>query len=500
MAIRESSTHESNEGSARHRHAGWLLLALIVAGVTLAKLHLIASGPDLDSDAYGHALAGRKMLMDFTDLTVHWVWLPFLHGIYASTTALGLHPNVVRVLSVAASSASPVLLALALRRHSVSLPPSNNPRFLAFEPHLPWIAGSLLAIEPLSFAMGECGQTESFFQLAIVAGAFAFDRRTYWLSGLAFGIAAALRFEGWALLPVLLLLSLREGSNRLRAAASWAIPGVLVALWCLLQYRSTGVFLGFFRVNRDFVQGYFQDVGYPWGPHPQRLWMILWYGLLIPASQMFGPAYALTFTSAGWMNTRAPRSLWWTGVALLVIVTAGFVSGSHLGLARHAVVLAPLFAVALAAGLGQTATWAHRRFDRLQQWPQDTVVRAGALLVLACVVAPGTARVYLKRRKEHATAFASQAAAARSLCQEASNVTVIFCDNVGVEVLSALPPALFARFDPDLKEPRLPWSYETHRAALAVTTQQRASHTSPQWHVAWSDPNLVVLRFVPTAQ
>jgi hypothetical protein len=401
---------------------------------------------------------------------------------------------------VAASFASPPMLALALHRHIASSPPPSDPTFAAIEPCLPWLAATLLALDPLCLALGESGQSEPLFQLAFLAGCFAFDRRAFVLSGLAFGVAVALRFEGWALLPVLFLVAFSDRPRRLRAAPAWAIPGAVALAWCVVHYRATGEPLQFLRLNKDFVRGYFRDVGYVWGGYlPDRHLMAIWYVVIVPLMWMLGPAHAFVLGARPWIATRSPAAFRWLSLALVVIVTAGFMFGSHLGLPRHGVALAPLFATAVAVGACSAAAWVQARFALLERWSRASFVALCAALLVVYVFEARALPRYRELSAEHAFAYASPAAAARALRAASGDAGLIFCDQSEVEILSTLPPRLFNRYQlTDVTDFHIAHASPAGGPVLVVSTPERTKHITLPRKLIWTDGELVILRFEAT--
>ncbi len=197
------------------------------------------------------------MLQDPGDVSVHWVWLPLLHSLYAAATGLGGGLSTLRLVNVFASTLSPVVLYLwlrhherahaasvgpGLRRHRAAHSSDTQSAYPAAVPDapgsttpLPWLAATLLAADPLCLWLGVTGQTEPLFQLFILAGSYALARRSFTLAGILFAAAALTRYEAWPLLPVIALLAARESivaarHARQRLADELPPPGVLGAV------------------------------------------------------------------------------------------------------------------------------------------------------------------------------------------------------------------------------------------------------------------------------
>lgn len=276
--------------------AGLAVLVAVVLLVTAAKLAIVLSGPDYDGDAYAHAMAGRRMLLTPGDVAIHWVWLPLLHVLHAAATAAGGGLTTIRVLNTLLSSASAFLLAWSLRDHARRAPESGAGESGEAESGagesgagesgaapsagapvspsiVPWLAGALLALDPLSLWLGVTGQTEPLFQLLVLGVCVLCERRAFVAAGALFAAAALTRYEAWPLLAAGLWLAARDRPLRLRTQALWLLPAAAVSGWCLFHFRATGEPLQFLRLNSEFVDGYLRGVGYPWeGPRSSPSW------------------------------------------------------------------------------------------------------------------------------------------------------------------------------------------------------------------------------------
>ena len=203
--------------------------------VTVVKLAIVFSGADYDGDAYAHAMAGRRMLLDPTDVTVHWVWLPLLHCLYSIATLAGSGLTALRVANALIGGASALVLVRILRDHLASAgasPPSISPSAAGAPSSLagpdslvPWLAGALLALDPLGLWLGVTGQTEPLFQLLILLGCLACQHRSFVAAGALFAASALTRYEAWPLIPVLFWLALRPETPRSPDGAGQSSPG-----------------------------------------------------------------------------------------------------------------------------------------------------------------------------------------------------------------------------------------------------------------------------------
>ncbi|HEU4412695.1 MAG TPA: hypothetical protein VFS43_46050 [Polyangiaceae bacterium] len=335
MAARAAATPPPRPpGAARPR--GFVALVGLVALLAALKLALAASGPELDTDAYGHAVIGRRFLVDPSNIHLHWVWLPLWHVVHAAFARAGSGLEALRLVDVALSSATPLVLARTLALAAAPRSP------------LPAAAGALLALSPQCLWLGTSSQPETFFQLLVLAACHAWERDRPVATGLLSATAALLRYEAW-LLPAAWFLLWAGGPRAPRRASAWLLPSLAVAGWCALHRERTGEWLAFLRVNHDYVRDAIAHAGYPWGKAPSLLRGLAWYPLTQPYRD-YGPWALLALAGLPWFARRAPASHRAVGTLLLAFLTYGTVAHKHLGLARHYVALAPFYATAMAAG------------------------------------------------------------------------------------------------------------------------------------------------------
>ena len=463
----------------------WSLLTLALVGITTwAKCTLIQSGPDLESDAYGHALAARRMLLDPFDMHVHWVWLPLGHAMFTLSFALGFGMNGVRYANAMFTSCLCGLLA-------ASLSGSSRGHGLGRRA-LPFLAASLLALSPIALTIGEAGALEPLFACLVLATVLSWRGRRGWgapLAGCLASAAALLRYEGWVLPIVLFALWWRQGRAPARAVA-WALPGLAIGAYL---YARTS--LAFVHENLVFARGYFDSAEQRWPVAPHPLWMSLWYALVVPAIDL-GPLIVFALAGASWTVRRPP--LVWRAVllAILAFLTVGFVAHQHLGLLRHALSLAPLYATAAAAGILRVAVHVRRHCAFARRASLDRVafgVAAGALLLLA---ATRTAPTFVTQLRRHATAYQSSYRTALALRQRFTPSTVVHCDETAVETLSELPPGAFVRWQmPDTQFYNLSVELQSGKRPLVVTTPERARHLRDRCRTLYEDDGLLILEY-----
>jgi hypothetical protein len=402
------------------------LLALSL-GLALLKLLLVASGPDLDTDAYGHAVIGRHLLSDWSNVRVHWVWLPLWHVVHATAAALGVGMTGVRVANVALSVAAPVLLARTLL-----------PRAGPGSP-IPVLAGALLALSPECVTISESAQPETLF-LVLVLGALSLWEQERPIAAGALAAAATLtRYEGW-LLPMVLALAWARGPRTQRLAAAWLIPGAAIAAWVVVHRVGTGTWFEFLRLNRDYVRDAIAASGYPWG----RAWnagaALAWFPLVRPAYDC-GVFVLLAPFGLRWLVQRAPFVHCAFAAALLAFLTYGELRGQHLGLARHYVALSPAYSTAIAAGALTVASFVGARWKQLAPFVMASPRALGALVLAFALTRTMPRVVWLVRQHMHA--FLPERDAAEALRRALPSGGLVACDLPRIEVFSRLPPERF---------------------------------------------------------
>lgn len=424
---------------------GWALVILSSVLVACFRLSLIDAGPDIDTDAYGHAVIGRTLLANPTDVRQHWVWLPVWQFVYAAVTVAGGGLHVVRCMNVAFSCAAPLVLTALLLRHTRRCP--RHETWVAF------LSGALLAWMPITLDQGQAGEPEALFALLLLTACWLVEASRAWIAGLVFAAAVLLRYEAWPVLGAFGIGALFRARWRvvvwIREAGVVVIPSVAIALWCWVHYRATGEWLWFVRANREFVAQAHALVA-PDAHGPVR--SALWYPALLPYITM---GTAALFASLGvfWAWRHVPVSLGLSGATLLAFISYAWVREQHLGLDRHFYAVAPLYAVAIAGGvamLGRVAESMARALSmrRGTAFPRFTRMfvtsSVGSLLVLTLV---GRHSLPLLRqlREAHASALAGERVIARSLAQEPGQVV---CDVSEVEVLSGLDVTRFERVPP----------------------------------------------------
>lgn len=422
---------------------GLLALVGLVAASAALKFALIAAGPELDTDAYGHAVIGRRFLIDPGNIHLHWVWLPLWHVVHAALAALGSGLEALRFADVALSSASPLLLALTLARRA----PADSP--------LPCAAGALLALSPQGLHLGTSSQPEAFFQLLLLAACLCWEHERPALAGLVSSVAVLLRYEAWLLPGVwfaLWALGLRapprSRSRSLSRALAWLWPSLAIAGWVVLHRERTGEWLAFVRVNHDYVRDAIAHAGYPWGLEPSVWRGLAWYPLTQPYRD-YGLWALLALAGLPWFARRAPPSHRALAAALLAFLTYGTVAHKHLGLARHYAALTPFYAAAMAAGaIAMAGAIAARWSTRCTIRPAPAAWLAVALVALAQTL-PFARFLF----DAHQRAFLPEREAARALLALAPEGTTVATDLPRVEVYTGLAYRRFIAWGGEVPPP-----------------------------------------------
>ncbi|HZO12144.1 MAG TPA: hypothetical protein VFB62_02770, partial [Polyangiaceae bacterium] len=287
-----------------------LAFGALVLATMVARLVLLETGPEIDPDAYAHAMAGRRVLEGTHGVELHWVWLPLWHWLHALALRFGSGIDTMRALNVGMSAIAPVLLVSVLRRPGV---PGA----------LPWLAGAVLALSPTLLVHGATSQLEPPVLTLTLAACLAWERK-HWLigilGGLALAAAALIRYEAWAVVLALSLLWVRERSRE--RAPIWLVPLVAIGAWCLHHRLATGQWFQFLAYNADFAHGYLEGVGYPWGSQPNAPLALLWYVVAVPWIEhaVLAP---LSLLGAVWFVRSAPRSLMVAQISMLAFLAIG---------------------------------------------------------------------------------------------------------------------------------------------------------------------------------
>ncbi len=460
------------------RAALWALVA-IALGSTLLRLYVFAAGPDLDTDAYGHAVLGRYTWADPGNLQVHWVWLPLWHFFFGWVGSLGLGFQSVRLFDVALSALLPALVfatVLTARRDR--------------DERVAVLSALFAAFFPIAITHGQSAEPEALFAVLLLSAAWCIQRNARLLASLPLGVAVLLRFEAWAVLPavgvasVLLVRGARGWATRLlRGSVAVLLPGVVIVAYVVLHQQAYGGrWLVFLSENHAFVKEARAHAVPGLGPQP--VWY--WYAAALPF-RTAGPVVALALVGLWRFVRQAPITYRIIGPWLLGFVSYGWIREQHLGLDRHFFAVVPFFAVAMAEGAVLVARIVGDQLAA-RRGPRAGATGVVATLALAAGALLGFsvhhARVHA-RVAAHAFELERQMAAA--LVDQAPGAASVYCSWGKVEVLSGLRPDRFAGADA---------IRERGAGGAAVVVVDDVGHRD-RWPVEWrtvaSTPEILLL-------
>jgi hypothetical protein len=447
----------------------WVLFAVVLWATGL-RLALVYAGPDLDTDSYGHAVIGRLLRDNWTDVSRHWVWLPLWHFVYTLLSFINAGLREIRLFNVALAAVLPLLLTRLLRERDL-------------ETAAPYLAGCFASLFPLWLEHSTTGEPEPLFATLFLLTALLLEKRRRFSAGLVFAVATVLRYEAWALLPAFALLGYLRERKPAHAVYFLIAPTVSIAAWCILHRTQTGEWLQFLRLNREFVaEARTHDTGV--GPKHT----VFWYLAMLPWEQV---GYALALAPFGLLALlrRKQFAILVPGIWLLGFVSYGWVRGQHLGLPRHFYTVVPLYAVAMAYGPIAIGAWFHAHSQKV----------AGALAAAGLLTSAHYCFTNFKQLREvERHAFTSEREAARAL--SFASPGIIFCDLPRVEVFSRLESERFIRWNvqdlllDNARDAGVTYASENHTSAPARTyvvahpskftrllEESRASNTVVRW-------------------
>jgi hypothetical protein len=322
----------------------------------------------------------------------------------------------------------------------------------------------------------------------LLGACHAWERRRPVLCGALLAAAALLRYEAWVVIAAVAALW-AAGPRRARDAASWWLPGAAVAAWCALHAWQTHEWFQFVRLNRAFVARSLPALALPWSTPRSLTASLARYVVDVPRESV-GAWLLLAVPGAAWLLARGPRSLVASGAAVLGFITFAWVRRQHLGLDRHFVAVAPMYATAVAAGACALPAWALSRWRQLAQ----AATRGAALAVTTAVLAGITVPDVALARSIARGAWPSErraAAVVRGLARERG---LVFCDLTVVEVLSGLPPRAFVRWNvADVRVFNLAMAALDHGAAFAVSTPEHVRKLRGGARAFYESDGIVVL-------
>jgi hypothetical protein len=456
--------------------------ALVVLPMLLLavwRIQCIGLGPDPDTDAYGHYVIARQFLQTPFDLHIHWVWLPLYHLLLALGVAAGATLDHVRYANAVLSAGTPLVLWWGLRllteRRLAHLQP-RGPRWL------PALAALFAAAAPIAIVMGTTAQPESCFALLLLAAALLLALGRWGWAALVLGALVLLRYEAWAAAASVAALLLRQrwqGARLSRGVLGCLlVPALSVGAWTLSRRLDGGQWFDFLRQNQSFAQAARANSVAPLGHWPEL-------GRALEAAPLGAWLLGVACLLCGLGRTWRLTSGWFVVLPLSIagFLLLGWLTRSHLGLARHWVCLVPFAATAVAQGIAELAHWAGRLQVRLEA-PLLALLGALALgLELRSLPLP------LEHWREHTIAALPDRRAAARFLRSLPPSALILCDDAPAEVLSELPSSRFARdylgADPVAKVLERARS----RDLVVLSSAQRLSRALSLGELVYGDPS-----------
>lgn len=230
-----------------------LALGAVSLLTAVGRLWLIRHFPEPDTDVPGHLGIAHALLLDPTNVAIHWVWLPAYHFILAALLTVGVSADGVRVVNCALAALVP-LLVMGYGESTLDRPLSGLARYA------PWMAGVFCAVSPLINLLGTSAQQETLFTLLVLGAVWSIDLRRFALAGGLLALAALIRYETWGAVALLVGLRAAGGIPAIRkrlpesVARSCRLPFVIAApslvaigAWLLAHKLAEGQWLGFLR-------------------------------------------------------------------------------------------------------------------------------------------------------------------------------------------------------------------------------------------------------------
>jgi hypothetical protein len=410
----------------------WALLLFCVA-LAAWRLDCVTLGPDPDTDAYGHYVIARQMLETPTNLRIHWVWLPFYHGLVALAVAAGATLDHVRSGNALLGTAIPLLLWWELSR--------NTPRQAGLlERAVPYLAALLAAAAPIGMQLGTTGQMEVFFTFLLLAAAAFARREQYGYLALVLSVAVLTRYEAWAVVAAVAAVSgfrrLVAGTPIPRGVIGAVLgPGACVLAWAALRWRGGEPWFGFILDNQAFAEGVLER-------HAPADWQLAALGRYVFTVPLRVLGVVAIFAALGVWRSLHKEGIWWVALpaAVLFFLTLSSLTRSQLGLDRHFYAVVPFAATWAAHGVGQIASWVGASSARRFTVPSFALlagyVVGGALLGL---------ETWMGEWRQVTRTALPEARAAGQFLRTTPPGSVIVCDEASVEVLSGLASERFVR-------------------------------------------------------
>lgn len=411
------------------RWALWLFCIALAAW----RLTCVTLGPDPDTDAYGHYVIARQLLETPENLRIHWVWLPFYHGILALAVSAGATLTHVRSGNALLVTAIPLLLWWELRR---ALPRGAG----LLDRAVPYLAAFFAAAAPLGMQLGTTGQMEVLFAFLLLAGATFARREQHGRLALVLSVAVLTRYEAWAVVAAVASVAAfrRVASGAaLRAGVASAVlgPAACVLAWATLRWAGGEPWFGFVLDNQAFAE----DV---LGRHAPVGWQLAALGRYVSTVPWRVLGVVAVFAALGVWRSLGKEGIWWVAVpgAVVFFLTLSSLTRSQLGLDRHFFAVVPFAATWAAHGVVQVAGW-------LGALSARRCTTTSFALLAACVVGSTLLRLeaWMREWRDVTSAALPDAQAAGQFLRATPPASLIVCDEASVEVLSGLASERFVR-------------------------------------------------------
>jgi hypothetical protein len=477
----------------------WCLLAAVLLVSIAWRLGCVSVGPDPDTDAYGHYMIARLLWDTPLNFDIHWVWLPFYHALLALPVRLGATLDQVRSANAVLAALPALLTCWALSRPSTAAGPAAR-----WERILPFVAGLLVALDPLGMQMGTTGQMEIFFSTLLVLAVGLLTRERFAWAAAVLGVLVLTRYEGWAVAAVvgavLLYRRVSRGAPLGRGElACLFVPALCVLGWAALRRSGGGSWFGFLFDNQAFAERVLEHDP----PTHGVLGALGRYTAAVPY-RVFGVAALLVPLGIG--RTAQRHGVWLVapGLAIVVFLTLTSLSRSQLGLDRHFLSVVPFAAAWVTYGIAWCGDGIARLLLRrgVHESGRGFASLTGAAVAAAVLANAqnGLASSLGPWKEATRAALAEPRAAARFLRTTAPS-SLIFCAEASIEVLSELDRRRFVRAHVDTRTtPQLSLLNRT-RDVYVVDRARRLGHllsvARPSHGTADGPPDAFVVLYLP---
>ena len=429
-------------------------LGLVVLGLTAWRIAFVLSGPDLDTDAYGHHSIARRLADHPGDLSAHWVWLPLFHYAQALAVRAGATLDTVRIFDALVTAATPLVLYAFLVRRRRSTPDEGHDA-------TPFIAGLLCAVSPIAMQLGTTGQTEPLFTLGTLVCITFLDARRFVATAFVLGALVLLRYEAWSIVPAIVAVQVFDGFVHRRSIARASLPASerrpTNSRWLVAVIVPVLSIVGWAALRRH-------DDGRPWfwflhateafAHDAQGIHGAIERGPLQLAKDVFYYPVIVPFACLGWPLLLAPFGAWRTlrregsrfvvvYLFILAFVSWAWVTRSSLGLYRHLVVLVPFYCTLIANGMVTTARAAEALLPRNRKIVGPIVISFFAVGALSLTYR--MLESWMADWRDKARTYWPDRRAIASYLRTTPQNTTIFCDEPMIEVLSGVDRRRFDR-------------------------------------------------------